>query len=243
MASLVRLIRARLLPAALTAAGVALVTAGLITYTDPAVAGIAPTPVPTASQAAPATRPSVSPVASAPGSGTPSGSPSPSASSEVPADRTVTRVAVPALRIDLPVIAQPDPAYPSCNVAMYHDAFGAPGKSIGPYLYAHARAGMFLPLLEVSKVNNGRAMEGMLVQLWTSDDRLFLYEITEVKRHVPANFDLGQLLDDGPDILWLQTSEGPSSEYPKLQVIGRFLSEAQAEPGDAHPVAKPVDCS
>jgi hypothetical protein len=237
MESLAPLIRTRLLPALLTAAGVALVTAGLITYTDPTLAGIGPSPSP-----APVVTPRPIATPSAAPSATPSGAAPPSASPSAAVERTVTRVAVPLLRIDLPVIRQPDPSYPSCNVAMYHEAFGAPGGEIGPYLYAHARTGMFLPLLEASKVNGGRAMEGMLVQVWTSDDRLFLYEITQIRRHVPADFDLGQLLDDGPNLLWLQTSEGPNSSYPKLQVVATLLSESEAAAADAHPTARPVDC-
>ena len=51
------------------------------------------------------------------------------------------------------------------------------------YLYAHARDGMFLPLLLQSRIDNGSAMLGMLVQVYTSDDQLFLYEITRVLRH------------------------------------------------------------
>jgi hypothetical protein len=237
MDSLLSLLRSRLLPAILTAAGVAIVTAGLVAWTDPSLTGIEPSPSP-----APAAtlRPGPSPTATA----APSASvdPSPVASPTGALERSVTRVAIPLLEIDLPVVRQPDPSYPSCNVAMYHEAFGAPGGAIGPYLYAHARTGMFLPLLEASKVNNGRAMEGMLVQVWTSDDRLFLYEITEVRRHVPASFDLGQLLDDGPDLLWLQTSEGPNSSYPKLQVVARYLSDSEADHADANPEAHPVDC-
>jgi hypothetical protein len=234
MANLSRILGSRLLPAVLTAAGVALVTAGLLTYTDPSIAGIpSPVPEPTATSA-----PYTPPPTASPGT---SGEPTPSSSPGVD-NRTVTRVAIPALRIDLPVIRQPDPAYPSCNVAMYHEAFGAPGQKTGPYIYAHARTGMFLPLLEASKVNDGRAMVGMLVQVWTSDDRLFLYEIKEVRRHVPTSFNLGQLLDDGPELMWLQTSEGPNSTYPKLQVVATMLSEDRADPADAHPTPHPVNC-
>ena len=54
------------------------------------------------------------------------------------------------LGIDLPVIAQPNASYPSCNVAMYLQArgLGQPGNGRSIYLYAHARDGMFGPLYE-----------------------------------------------------------------------------------------------
>jgi len=125
---------------------------------------------------------------------------------------------------------------------MYHEAFDAPGPEHGPYIYAHARTGMFLALLDVSKVNNGKAMIGMLVQIWTSDDRLFLYEINRVKRHVPTGLDLTLLWKEGTKVAWLQTSEGPNSTYPKLQIMAKLLSEQAAPHADAHPVPKPRDC-
>jgi hypothetical protein len=225
------LIRARLLPALLTAAGVTLVVAGLLSYTDPAEAG----PVASATPAVP------TPAATAATVPTPSpgGSPSPS----VPADRVATRVQIPALRVDLPIIKQPDPAYPSCNVAMYHEAFGPPGDPRGTYIYAHARKGMFLALLDASKKNNGAAMKGMIVDIYTSDDILFLYEIVEVRRHVPASFNLTKLYAEGTGLLWLQTSEGPNHTYPKLMLKARFLSSGPADHAAAHPTAHPIDCS
>jgi hypothetical protein len=230
---LLDLIRGRLLPSLLTAGGVILVVAGLLSYTNPAEAGPAPTPSPVA-QASPGPTP-VAPTA------TPESSAS--ASPAFPADRVATRVQVPALRIDLPIIRQPDPAYPSCNVAMYHEAFGPPGDPRGTYLYAHARTGMFLAILDASKKNNGAAMKGMIVDVYTSDDMLFLYEIVEVRRHVSPSFNLTNLYDEGSGLLWLQTSEGPNSTYPKLMLKAVPLSSGPADHAAAHPTSKPVDCS
>jgi hypothetical protein len=226
------LIRARLLPALLTAAGVTLVVAGLLSYTDPTEAGPVPSPTPTL-EAIPAATATTVPTP------TPAGSPSPS----VPAGRLATRVQIPALRVDLPIIKQPDPAYPSCNVAMYHEAFGPPGDPRGTYVYAHARKGMFLALLDASKKNNGAAMKGMIVDIYTSDDMLFLYEIVEVRRHVPASFNLTKLYAEGTGLLWLQTSEGPSHTYPKLMLKAKLLSSGPADHAAAHPTPHPVDCS
>jgi sortase family protein len=223
-------VRARLLPSLLTAAGVTLVVAGLLSYTAPADAGPSPSPTPVFQPTAEAT-----PVAP---SGTPETSPSPA----FPADRVATRVQIPALRIDLPIIRQPDP-YPSCNVAMYHEAFGPPGDPRGTYIYAHARKGMFLAMLDASKKNNGASMKRDIVYLYTSDDMLFLYEVTEVRRHVPATFNLIKLYDEGTGLLWLQTSEGPNHTYPKLMLKAMLLSSGPSDHAAANPKPNPVDCS
>ena len=76
-----------------------------------------------------------------------------------------------------------------CNVAMYAEAPGLvqPGFPGSFYLYGHARKGMFLPLLDQSKKNNGKAMLNMLVEVYTSDDMRLTYYITEVRRHVPKS--------------------------------------------------------
>ncbi len=233
MSSPLELIRGRLLPAVLTAAGVTLVVAGLLSYTDPAEAGPVPSPTPTSV----AVQPTPGPTTPSP-SGTSAASPGPS----FPADRLATRIQMPALRIDLPIIKQPDPAYPPCNVALYHDAFGPPGDPRGTYIYAHARKGMFLPMLDASKINGGAAMKGMIVNVYTSDDMLFLYEVVEVRRHVPAGFNLTNLYDEGTGLLWLQTSEGPSHIYPKLMLKATLLSSGPADHAAAHPTPKPVAC-
>jgi hypothetical protein len=122
---------------------------------------------------------------------------------------------------------------------MYHEALGQPGQGRATYLYAHARAGMFLPILDASKVDNGAAMLGMIVEVYTSDDQLFLYEVTEVRRH---QLDLDDAVGATSEQVWLQTSEGPKGTRPKTQVVARFLSTGAADHAAAHPVAKPVAC-
>jgi hypothetical protein len=77
------------------------------------------------------------------------------------------------------------------------------------------------------------------VEVWTNDDQRFLYEITEVRRH---QTDLDDALDPGEE-LWLQTSEGPRGTPGKTQVIALPIAQQPADPADAHPVARPVDCS
>ena len=159
--------------------------------------------------------------------------------------RVATRVRIVALKIDLPVVKPPPGAntYPLCDVAMYlddgHGALGQPGEGKATYLYAHARDGMFLPLLERSKVKNGKSMLGMVVEVWTSDDQRFLYEITEVRRHQKT---LDDALAATEEELWLQTSEGPHGTVGKLQVLAKLLSQESSDHKSAHPKAKPVVC-
>ncbi len=229
-------IRARLLPALLTALGVAFLTAGLVTYTTPVEAGPEPSETPTIVTLAPTLTPSPTPRPTNEATQAPTPTPAPT----VPADRVATRVVVSALGIDLPIVRPADDSqYPLCDVAMFIQALGQPGFGRATYLYAHARTGMFLPILDASKVNNGAAMLGMIVEIYTSDDQLYLYEISEVRRH---QLDLDAAVAATTEQLWLQTSEGPKGTRPKTQVVAQFLSTGPADHAAAHPVAKPRVC-
>ena len=237
MGDLLDRVRYRVIPALVTALSVMLLTGGLLSYTDPATAGPVPSESPVTVELPSA---SPSPWASPPPSASPSLSPSPSAAkSAKPGGRVVaTRVVVPSMRIDLPVIRGPT-GYPPCNVALYLRELGQPGQPRATYLYAHARTGMFLPLLDASKVDNGAGMLGKQVQVYTSDDQLHLYEIFMVKRHQRS---LDAAFAVRTDQLWLQTSEGPNSSYPKLMVVARPLDSGPASHADARPKPKPVSC-
>jgi hypothetical protein len=258
MFSAVSAIGTRLVPALLTAAGVVLITGGLLSYADPTVAGVAPvgpevvetlappealvspspsTPTPSPSGAA---SPSTTPVGSAPASIVPD----PTAK---PGRVVATRVVVPALKIDLPVIKGND-GYPLCNVAMYlhtdnseaKDAFGQPGEGRATYLYGHARDGMFGPIYELAiQKKNAKKMLGMVVQVYTSDLKLHLYEIREYRLHVT---NLDGPLSATREELWLQTSEGPKGTRGKTQLRAFPISVSDADPVDAMPKAKPVKC-
>lgn len=236
MADLAERIRTRLIPALLTAFGVTLLAAGLLSLSSGVTADSLGTPSPSPSLASEA--PTSSPLITLPP--LESGA-LPTASPSAPADRVATRVRIAALGIDLPVVAPPpgDNAYPYCNVAMYLTSLGQPGQGRATYLYAHARTGMFLPLLDASLVQNGKSMLGMVVEVWTSDNQRFLYDITEVRRH---QTDLADAANATSEQLWLQTSEGPKGTVPKLQVVAEPLSQEAADPADAHPVAKPLVC-
>jgi hypothetical protein len=220
----------------MAALGVTFIAAGILWYSGP-VAATPADPVPSATvspSSAPTALPTLPPLVSP---GTPGGS--------APAtEHIATRVVVPALAIDLPVIQEPKGStFPPCNVAMYLQPLHQPGEPGVTYLYAHARTGMFLPILTASQVDGGVRMLGMLVQVYTSDDRLYLYEIVEVRRHV---LTLDAALAEKNETLWLQTSEGPrlpnDQVGPKVQLIAKPLSNGPADPNEAHPKPAPVNC-
>lgn len=235
MADLANRIRTRIIPALLTAFGVVFLAAGLISLTSPVAAGPLGTPSPSTGSAA---APTPSPLITLP----PIGSGGlPSASPSIPADRVATRVRILALKIDLPVISPPDGGYPPCDVALFYQSpqLGQPGEGRATYLYAHARTGMFLPILTASK--NGTNMKGMVAEVWTSDDQKFLYVITQVLRHVPYDQVFLKPFAAKGEELWLQTSEGVGTQ-PKLQLVGELLYQEAADHADANPVAKPLNC-
>jgi hypothetical protein len=89
-------------------------------------------------------------------------------------------------------------------------------------------------------------MLGMLVEVYTSDDQLFLYEITQVLRHQSAA-DFNLLLNQKKEQLALQTSEGPKEGVPGytglvLIVLAQPLSSGPADHAAAHPTPQPVVC-
>ncbi|MGK2850573.1 MAG: hypothetical protein ACSLFN_06670 [Candidatus Limnocylindrales bacterium] len=225
-------IRTRFLPALLTASGVTLLAAGLLSYTQPVAAEPALTPPPATATAAPTAVATPIPLITLPplGSAAP-----PSATPTADPDRVATRVRIAALDIDMPIVKGPA-GYPYCNVAMYLKELRQPGQGGATYLYGHARTGMFLPLLETSE----KKQLGMVVEVWTSDDFRFLYEIVDVRRNQTS---LDDPLSAETDELWIQTSEGPRGTVGKTQVVALPLSVERADPADAHPKAKPVDCS
>jgi len=237
MADLANLIRMRIIPAILTALGVAFLAAGLMSITNPVTADDLASPSPSAEvvvEPTPSPRITLPPLGSV---GLPTASPT------IPADRVATRVRIAALDIDLPVIHPPDGGYPPCDVALYYPdgRLGQPGQGRAIYLYSHARTGMFLPMLTASKVANGKKMIGMVVEVWTSDDQRFLYVVTEVRRHVPAGDVFTKPFAATSEALWLQTSEGVGPQ-PKLQLLAQPLSQEAADHAEAHPVAKPRTC-
>ena len=154
--------------------------------------------------------------------------------------RVPTRVRVPELGIDLAVIAPSPDAnhFPACDVAEFIPTMSRPGRSGTTFIYAHARAGMFLPILDASRLNDGRSMIGLTVHVFTSDDRRFTYEVTDVLRHV-VSLDFAYRATT--EQLILQTSEGPRGTRGKTMLVGAPRAEAAVTPS-ARPSPRPVRC-
>ena len=231
MDSIGRRLRYRLLPALLTAFGVALLASGLLSYTSAVEAP--PVARPLASYEP---LPSIDPTINLPGA-----SIGPVVEPTFPVGRVATRIVIPRLQIDLPVMLQTakDGPYPLCDVALYIPLLGQPGQGRATYIYAHARDGMFLPLLTASMHNDGARMLAMTVEVYTSDSWLFLYTITEVNRHT---LNLDEAISTTTERLFMQTSEGPNGTVPKLQVVADYLSSEPTDPVQAHPKAHPRIC-
>jgi hypothetical protein len=236
-------LRDRLLPAVLTAAGVTLLAAGLLSYSgqasaaaDPSISA-APTIV-SADPGASVSFPSLPPIDASPSTtGLPSASPN--------ANRVATRVVVEALGIDLPIIKPRgnSTTYPQCNVALYIQELSQPGSGRSTYLYAHARDGMFGPIYEraiLKKSGGPKSMIGMVVQIYTSDDLLYEYAVTEVRLH---QLTLDDAINATTEELWLQTSEGPKGTPGKTQLLALPLITLPADHKAAHPTPHPVSCA
>lgn len=235
--ALARALFTRLIPALIVALGVVLVTAGLLSYADPTAAGVVAAP--SASDTSGVPEPSIAlDLPSAAPAGSPGGSAGPSPSSGPP---VATRIVIPALQIDLPVVAGPS-GYPYCDVAMYQTAapFGQPGQGKPVYIYAHARDGMFGPIYNLVIVQGTpNRLVSDLVMVYTSDNKLYQYEITNV---YPHQLTLDRAFASAGEELWLQTSEGPHGTPGKTQVLAKPLSVGGADPADAHPTPHPVVC-
>jgi hypothetical protein len=234
-------LRNRLLPAVLTATGVSLIAAGLLTYSAPVEAGPGPSDTPVIVSISPThsfALPTLPPASSSAAPVTPSASPS----AAPLVDRVATRVVVKALKIDLPIVKPSggSDAYPQCNVAMYIKDLHQPGQGMATYLYAHARDGMFGPIYHLAiETKQPKKMLGMLVQVYTSDDMLFEYYVTEVRLHQRSLNDAATATTEQ---LWLQTSEGPKGTPGKTQLLAELLTSGPADHAAAHPVAHPVNC-
>jgi hypothetical protein len=222
-------LRSRLIPALLTALGMVLLATGLMSYTSAVEA-----PPVARALASYEPLPTLTGAITLPDGGVAS-------NPSFPPGRVATRIVIRRLDIDLPVMLQTDNygIFPLCDVALYQPLLGQPGQSRATYIYAHARVGMFLPLLRASEKDDGKKMLGMTVEVYTSDDWRFLYTITEVRRHTR---DLDDAVATTTERLWMQTSEGPNGTVPKLQVVADFLSAAKTDPKSAHPDAHPRIC-
>ena len=226
-------IRTRIAPALLTAFGVTFLAAGVLSLTTTAAADPVTTPAATASPDV-AVSGTPGPLITLPPLG--SGGPPPPVAS-FPPGRVATRVRIRDLGIDLAIV-KGNTGYPFCNVAMYLPQLSQPGFNKATYLYAHAREGMFLPLLKTKSFDQ----RGLVVEVWTSDDWLYKYKITQVRRDQPYSTGLNDPAKAKSEQLWLQTSQGPGRQYGYTQVIAKPIDARPTDHDASHPTPRPVDC-
>lgn len=125
------------------------------------------------------------------------------------------RVQIPRLRIDLPVaegdIARDiDQQRTPENAAFHLPGTSIPGLGSNTYIYAHARAGMFLSLWD--------AKVGDVVWVSTPDLRALKYVVSEVHPRV-APGDVAWVQATNGERLTLQTSTGPDPSDPRFVVV------------------------
>jgi hypothetical protein len=133
-----------------------------------------------------------------------------------------TRVAVPGFGIDLPVIRGTS-GYPPCRVALYLASVAQPREPGVSFIFAHARTGMFLPLLTSWRNNRGASLIGRTVMVWTSDSYVSYYRVVRVR--VASN-----------------AMSGANTTYPKLIVEASRYKTARATSAASHPTPHPVRC-
>jgi LPXTG-site transpeptidase (sortase) family protein len=125
------------------------------------------------------------------------------------------RVQIPRLGIDLPIaegdIARDiDQQRTPESYAFHLPGTGVPGQGSNTYLYAHARAGMFLTLWD--------ARVGDEVLISTPDRRVLRYVVTEVHPKVAPD-DVSWVQPTRSERLTLQTSTGPVPSDPRFVVV------------------------
>jgi hypothetical protein len=157
-----------------------------------------------------------------------------------------TRVRVPkqgvmSAGIDMAVIRGND-GYPLCNVAMYSGAYSQPREPSewASFIFAHARTGMFLPLLKEWQQNKGSQLIGKYIYVYTSDNKMHTYRITSLVTGLKTQ--MAKITSAGVDKLWLQTSTGPNYTYPKLFVKSTWVSTVSVSYSAAHPTPHPRKC-
>lgn len=170
---------------------------------DPSSAGSSPTAA-TQSAPAPTERETVSPSAVPPsaGSSVPSSAPSPGTS-------VASRIRIPRLAIDLPII-EGDGIDAPLDSAAHYPGTAWPGGGSNIYIYAHARRGLFIGLWD--------ARQGDEVLLDTVDGRTVTYVVDEIRPKTP--WDAVELLEPtDEERLTLQTSTSYTATAPRFVVI------------------------
>jgi hypothetical protein len=138
--------------------------------------------------------------------------------------------------------ANGNPEFPLCDVAQYLPYYSQPGAPGTTYLYAHARRGMLSELLAKSMVNDGAALIGEPIHVYTALGWRHTYVISVVKKHA-TDYTLADDLQPGQERLIVQTSEGNAEHPLKLQVAADPVAAERVDLAQAVPSAAPRDCS
>jgi len=152
--------------------------------------------------------------------------------------RHATRVVIASLGISLPIIRGTS-SYPKCNVAMYTPSLAQPMEPGTTFIYAHARKGMFLPLLTQYRNHGAAGLLGRIVKVYTSNSRVSYYKIYSVKK--TQDVYAGAYSLDG-ERLRLQTSTGPNHTYPKLIADAVRYKTVATTYAASHPTPHPISC-
>jgi hypothetical protein len=170
-------------------------------------------------------------------SATPAPTPTPT-----PVVHAATRIIFTQARVDLPIITAPiNEKFPACDVAERMAYYDQPGAGAVIYLYAHATHYMFGGLLAASWRADSYLL-GQEIQIYTDDDLVYTYAVTEIHRHQAYNsFDVANALVG--EALVLQACENNDATGPKLIVVARPVSVAKANHATAHPPTAPRACA
>jgi hypothetical protein len=149
-----------------------------------------------------------------------------------------TRIVISTLNINLPIIRGPS-GYPKCRVAMYTPSLAQPKEPGYTFIYAHARTGMFLPLLTQYRNHGAAGLLGRVVKVYTSNSYVSYYKIVSVKKTQDV-YAGAYTLDT--ERLRLQTSTGPNYTYPKLIADAIRYKTVKTTYAASHPTPHPVSC-
>lgn len=157
-----------------------------------------------------------------------------------------TRLLIPSLGVDLPVMKGPvgddgNPLFPPCDVALYLDYYVQPGAVGTTYLYAHARPGMLLELLEESQVKDGEALIGEQVIVYAAAGWRHEYELSIVRPHA-TDYEIADNVPPGGERLVVQTSEGRIGDPLKLQIAADPVAAVRVDVVEALASPSPREC-
>ena len=148
-----------------------------------------------------------------------------------------TKVTLPYLSINLAIVRAPS-GYPYCNVAMYLGTLSQPTEPGVTFIMAHARKGMFLPLLTQWQLNQGKNLIGKTVNVYTSNNKVSSYKIN----WVGTVSSVQNAVTIKGEQLWLQTSTGPHGTVAKLVVKATRVSTTTTTYAASHPAVHIVYC-